>query len=111
MPADISELFWTVAGFAMLGISVYMIGTRIVMPRFGSPWMSRRQRESALERGQATLASVELDDETRYQLQSRINSLRARGARGESWGATTSERDICREIREICDRHESDRHS
>jgi hypothetical protein len=104
--SDSSELIWTLAGLAMLGISTYMVGTRIIMPRFGSPWVNRRQRESSVARGQALLARDDLDEETRYQLQSRLNALRARGANTESWGRSPSERNIQQEISEICDQFE-----
>jgi hypothetical protein len=101
-----SELIWTILGFALLGVSGYMIGTRVIMPRFGSRWLSQRDRQRAIDRAEDVLRRTDLDDETRYQLLSRVNSLRARGAQGESWGNQVADRMTASEINDICDRLE-----
>jgi hypothetical protein len=103
---NLMDAIWTILGFSILGISTFMVATRVIIPRFGSGWLRPRDRQRAIERAESLLAEASVDDDTRYQLLSRVNSLRARGAHGENWGSRVSERITVREIHEICDRIE-----
>lgn len=100
-------MIWNVLGFLLLGISGYMIITRVILPRSGFAWLRPRDRNRAIERAEALLESASLDEDTRYQLMSRVNSLRVGGAQREVWGGKqVSDRITVREIHEICDRIE-----
>jgi hypothetical protein len=87
----------------MLAIASYMIATRVVAPRFASPWLGRREREKAIERAEHLLADANLNNEDRFRLQRCLTSLRARASSRESWGGTVPERELVSEINRMWD--------
>jgi hypothetical protein len=82
----------------MLALATYMVTTRVLMPRFGSPWLGRRERQRAIERAEQMLARATLGEDDRYRLQRCLASLRARGSGREAWGGSVPERDLVAEI-------------
>ncbi len=95
---DWQVVVWTIAGVVMILLVAKSIVGRVAGLRFGWPWQGRRRREEALARGESLLRRRDLDEETRYQIQMRVNSLRITGSAREAWGGGPSHGDDCDEI-------------
>ncbi|CAN5765997.1 hypothetical protein BH23CHL2_BH23CHL2_23170 [soil metagenome] len=92
---------WNVLGFAFLGLSAYMIITRVVIPRFGNPWVNKRRREEAIGKAEELLDRSDLDEETRYRIQRCLTTLRAHGSQQENWGGRAPISDVVEEINAV----------
>lgn len=96
---------WNALGLALVGIAGYMIVSRLVMPRFASPWMSKRRRQEAIERAEALLESGDLDEDARYRVQRCLATVRSYDAQRESWSQRVPIVDIVEEIEKLWDEH------
>ena len=98
---NIDTWVWNALGLALVGIAGYMIVSRLVIPRFASPWMSKRRRQEAFEKAESLLDSGDLDDETRYRVQRCLATLRSYDAQRESWSQRVPIVDIVEEIESL----------
>lgn len=89
---------WNVLGFAFLGLSAYMIISRVIIPRFGSPRINKKRRDEAIAKAEELLDGADLDEETRYRIQRCLATLRAHGSQQESWGGRAPVFDVVEEI-------------
>lgn len=96
-------------GLALIGITSYMIVSRLLIPRFASPRMNKRRRQDAIGKAESLLESSELDDETRYRVQRCLTTVRSYDAQRESWSQRVPIGDVVDEIETIWERHRTNR--
>ncbi|MEZ4520023.1 MAG: hypothetical protein R3A46_00060 [Thermomicrobiales bacterium] len=109
---DLPINIWDLVGLALGGVALYMLATRVLIPRFGGPrlsksWVSKREQEEAADKAEQLLKDADLDDETRFKLQRCLNTIRANDSGRESWSGNVPMRDIVEEIEEIWSNHPS----
>lgn len=97
---------WNALGLALVGIAGYMIVSRLVLPRFASPWMSKRRRQEAIEKAEEMLESGDLDEEARYRVQRCLTTLRSYDAQRESWSQRVPIVDIVEEVEKLWEAHQ-----